>query len=240
MFTLSCVNAILNALVIAIFMPHEVIALYGLDGSAFKYGSRWFYLIPLAIPLLISGSLLIAEKFSSKQTSAESQPDKTDSDEIENEDTTNAIDVILTGNTPHSDNLGMVFTWFFAVLSWVLTGIALNSIENISVIMPSIIVIMLSAVMIFMTSIYSNASPDSVCGIKLSWLKDNIAVQKKSGRFSTYMGVLSGMLGVCLAAWSLVVGNNIPNCIAVVILVIFAFVLPIFYSYIIEKRINKK
>ena len=236
MLTLSSVNAVLNALVIVIFMPKEVIVLYSFDGSAVLYGSRWMYLIPLAIPLIISGSFLLAENFSdNKKTKISDNSKKTD-DEESDEDTTNPIDEILTGNTLHSDNLSMVFTWFFAILSWVLTGIALNNIENVSIIMPSIIVVMLSSVIIFMTSLHSNTAPDSICGIKLSWLETGEELRRKSNKFSMYTGVLSGMFGVCLAAWSLVISNNIPNLIALLILVVCAFVLPISYSYLIYKR----
>ena len=240
MFTLSSVNAVLNALVIAIFMPSEVIALYGSDGMAFLYGSRWVYLIPLSIPLIISGSFLIAEKISGKKKSKGSGNPKKTGDEENDEYTTSAIDELLTGNTPHSDNLLMMFTWFFAILSWVLTGIALNNIEDISIIMPSIIVVMLSAVMIFMTSFHSSAASNSICGIKLKWLDSNEEVRKKSNRFSMYMGVFSGMFGVCLAAWSLVISNNIPNFVALFILIVLSLILPIIYSYIIYKMNLKK
>lgn len=239
MFTLSSINAILNALVIAIFMPDEVIVLYGFDGSAFMYGSRWIYLIPLAIPLIISGSFLLAEKLSDNKNQKNSVGSKKTYDDEVDVDTTNAIDEILTGNTLHSDNLSMVFTWFFAILSWVLTGIALNNIENVSIIMPSIIVVMLSAVVIFLASLHSNTSENSICGIKLEWLESSEEVRRKSGKLSMYMGVLSGMLGVCLAAWSLVISNNIPNFIAILIILVFALILPIGYSYAIYKKSNK-
>ena len=207
MFTLSGVNAVLNAMVIGVFMDSEVIVLYNIAGTAAFYGSKWWYLLFAAIPLLISGSLLAFERMKSKNEK-KSDPEENNgtnenSAECDAEDTTNALDEILTGNTPHSDNIGMIFTWFFAVISWVMTGIALNNIENISIILPSIIVIMLSAAMIFITGLYSSSLSASVCGIKLKWLENNEKLSKKSNRFTMYMGMLSGMAGVCLAAWSL-------------------------------------
>ena len=229
MFTISSLNAALNALVIWIFMPDDVFIIYGLSGVALMRGSRWFYLIYVVIPLLISGSLWFSERFSKRAAETSDEEDET----------TNAIDEILTGNTLHSDNVGMGFTWFFAIISWVMTGIALNDISTISVIMPSIIVIMLSAVMIFVTSLYSSVSRSSVCGIKLKWLEDNETAQVKTNRFSLYMGLLSGMAGVCLAAWSLVISNNIPNCVAILQLLFFAFGLPILYSRVVCRNSTK-
>jgi len=230
MFTLSCVNAVLNTLVIGIFMTEKVIIMYAPSGAAAVYGSKWFYLIFAALPLLISGILLLLDKFSKKSGSADK------SETSEDDELPNALDEILTGNTQHNDNIAMVCIWFFAILSWVMTGIALNNIENISVILPSIIVIMLSAATIFMTSLYSNLSSASISGIHLKWLENDTVLCKKANRFSLYTGVLSGMIGVCLAAWSLVVSNNIPNCVAVIQLVFSAFVLPIVYAYTIKTK----
>ena len=215
-------------------MPSEVIVLYEFSGAAAVYGSKWCYLIFVAVPLIISGSLVISERLS-KKTSA-----LPDSDKPDEENPTNALDEILTGNTPHKDNIAMISIWFFAIISWVMTGIALNDIENISIILPSIIVIMLSAATIFMTSLYGNSSSKSVCGLHLKWLKNNEAVCKRANRFSLYAGLLSGMFGVCLAAWSLVISNNMPNCIAVAQLVLIAFIFPISYSYILHKKLNNK
>ena len=228
MFTLSCINAVLNTLVIGIFMAENVIILYAPNGAAAIYGSRWFYLLFAAIPIIISGILVLLDSI----------PEKTGNNQKsyspEDDDTTNALDEILTGNTKHKDNIAMICIWFFAILSWVMTGIALNNIENISVILPTIIVIMLSAATIFMTSLYSNLSSASISGIHLKWLENDPVSCKKANRFSLYIGVLSGMMGVCLAAWSLVISNNIPNCIAVIQLVLAAFVLPIIYAYTIK------
>ena len=216
MFTLSGVNAVLNALVIGIFMPSRVIVLYDFLGAAAAHGSKWCYLLFVAIPLIIS------------ETAPEQKNDE--------ENPTNAIDEILNGNTPHKDNIAMISIWFFAIISWVMTGISLNNIENISVILPSIIVIMLSAATIFMTSLYANSSSTSISGIHLKWLDNNEPIRKRANRFSLYAGLLSGMFGVCLSAWSLVISNNIPNCIAIAQLVLIAFILPISYSYILTMR----
>ena len=124
MFTLSGVNAVLNALVIGIFMPSRVIVLYDFLGAAAAHGSKWCYLLFVAIPLIISGSLLISEKVSKKSKTAPEQKN-------DEEHPTNAIDEILNGNTPHKDNIAMISIWFFAIISWVMTGISLNNIENI-------------------------------------------------------------------------------------------------------------
>ena len=229
MFTLSCVNAVLNALVIGIFMPGRVIVLYDFLGAAAAHGSKWCYLLFVAIPLIISGSLLISEKMSKKSKTAPEQKN-------DEENPTNALDEILNGNTPHKDNIAMISIWFFAIISWVMTGISLNNIENISVILPSIIVIMLSAATIFMTSLYANSSSTSISGIHLKWLDNNEPIRKRANRFSLYAGLFSGMFGVCLSAWSLVISNNIPNCIAIAQLVLIAFILPISYSYILTMR----
>lgn len=233
MFTLSTVNAVLNALVIGIFMPKDVIVLYGIDGLAKAYGSRWFYLIFVAVPLIISGGLLIAEKLSQKDSS--DMTDSTESDSVGDRDTSSAIEDMLGGKTLHSDNVGMICTWFFAIISWVMTGIALNNMENIGVILPSIIVVMFSAATIFLSSIYSSSKPNSIVGFKLKWLEGKEELSRKAGSFSLYAGVMSGMLGVCLAAWSLVISNNLPNCLAIIELVLVSVVSPIVYSYMISK-----
>ncbi len=229
MFTLSCVNAVLNALVIGIFMQDKVIVLYELTGAAAAYGSKWVYLIFVAIPLLISGSLLMFDRMSGGSND-DKKTDKPD------DESTSALDEILSGNSQHNDNIAMVCIWFFAIISWVMTGIALNNIENISVILPSIIVIMLSAATIFMTSLYSGSTAAFVGGVQIAWLKNDKDKSRRVNRFSMYSGMLSGMLGVCLAAWSLVISKNIPNCIAIAQLVLFSFVLPLAYSYLIKPK----
>ena len=155
-FTLSSVNAVLNALVIAIFMEPEIIVLYKPDGTPGIMGSRWWYLVYVALPVLVSAlfsiKVIAKEKANAKQNKDQS------SDPIEE---------ILYGKLPHNYNTLMMIVWILAIISWIMTGIALNNIENISVILPSIIVIMLSAVTVFITSIYNSAAPNSVCGIKL-------------------------------------------------------------------------
>ena len=219
-FTLSTVNAVLNLMVIGIFMPSEVITLYGFTGKALFHGSKWFYAVYAALPMIISGVFLIAEIIKKNKNDT---PGADDSD-------MSALDEFLSGKSRKSDNADMLSTWFFAIISWVMTGIALNNIENIGVIMPSIIVVMLSAVIIFTASMYSGGESFQVCGVDVKWLSDRPDALKRAKRFSMLFGVMSGMVGVCLAAWSLVVNNNIPNSIAVAQLFVCAFVVPMMYA----------
>ncbi len=224
-FTLSTVNAVLNLMVIGIFMPDEVITLYSPSGLAQLHGSKWFYLIYAALPLLISGVFFLLEITNEKKKGADE-----DGGEREDSDESSPVDEFLSGHSRKSDNADMLCTWFFAVISWVMTGLALNEIENIGVIMPSIIVVMLSAFIIFTSSLYSGGEKTQICGIEVKWLSDDSSALKRTQRISTMLGVMSGMIGVCLAAWSLVVNNNLPNCIAVVELLIIAFLIPLLYS----------
>lgn len=223
-FTLSTVNAVLNLMVIGIFMPKNVITFYGIGGSALLHGSKWFYIIYAAIPLIISGVFLIAEIAEKK--------DSEEGDETDN----SAIDDFLSGQSRKSDNLDMLFTWFFAIISWVMTGLAMNNIENIGVIMPSIIVVMLSAFIIFTSSLYSGSESCKICGVDVKWLNGCKNALKRSKQLAMLLGVMSGMIGVCLAAWSLVVNNNIPNCIAVAELLTAAFLVPLAYSHFQAKK----
>lgn len=230
-FTLSALNAILNALVIAIFMPHEVFILYDISGHAVATGSRWFYLIWAAVPVVFSGIMLLIKKFDKNAKNTE----HTEDDEI-----TNPIDEMFAEDSLSSDNWDMVVTWACAIFSWVLTGIALNEIENIGVIMPSIIVMMLSAGVIFLSSFYREVAPNSVAGIPLSWLPKSEEIRSKTNRVSFYSGVMGGFAGICLAAWSLVISNNFPNCLAIIVLLIFAVIIPIIYSYSLYKIAENK
>ena len=235
-FTLSTVNAVLNLMVIGIFMPDQVITLYSLTGAAVLHGSKWFYMIYAAIPLIISGAFLIAsvtQKKSDDQTSSESE--STD----EYSEHSAAIDDFLAGKSQKSDNIDMLLTWFFAIISWVMTGLALNNIENISVIMPSIIVVMLSAFIIFTAALYSGGEKLQICGVDVKWLDSDKHALKRAKRFSMLLGVMSGMVGVCLAAWSLVINNNIPNCIALCEILALAFFAPLFYSRSQMKNIDQ-
>ncbi|MDE7390008.1 MAG: hypothetical protein K2M82_03605 [Lachnospiraceae bacterium] len=229
LFTLSSINAVLNMLVIGIFMQPEVFVLYGFNGKALATGSRWFYLIWTAIPLIISGTLLIAENMKKKNNSV--QNDNADEDD----DLANPLDEIFGEISLGSGNWGLVATWFFAIISWVLTGIALNNIQDIGVILPSIIVIMLSAVMIFLSSFYREVAPNSVGGIRLPWLAKDTPLRDKTSRVCSYLGVMGGLAGVCLSAWSIVISNNLPNCVAIGILLVFSYIMPIIYSYITHK-----
>lgn len=231
-FTLSCVNAFLNALLIAVFMPPEVIVWYDFAGHASHHGSRWFYLILVAVPVLIAGGFLL------QRCLADSK--KKNSSLNDSEEGISPIDEMLSDNSLHSDNWGMVLTWFFAIIGWVFTGIALNDIEDISIIMPSIVVIMLSAVVIFFSSFYGEVVPNAVSGIILPWLSKDAKVREKTGRCSFYLGVMGGFAGVCLAAWSLVVSSIIPDCVAVGVLLLTAFIIPMIYSYFIYKKSQKK
>lgn len=230
-FTLSCVNAVLNALVIAVFMPPEVIVLYNLGGHAVRCGSRWIYLILVAVPMLISGGLLLQKKVAESKKKSVPAGD--------GDEPISPIDEMFSDRSLHSDNWGMVFTWFFAIISWVFTGIALNDIEDISIIFPSIVVIMLSAVVIFFSSFYGDVAPDAVSGVSLPWLAKDKVVREKTNRVSSYMGVMGGFVGVCLAAWSLVISSIVPNCIAVGVLLLMAFIIPMIYSYFIYKSSRK-
>ncbi len=235
-FTLSAVNAVLNLMVIGIFMPDEVITLYGPAGLAQLHGSKWFYLIYAAIPLVISGVFRLTEIINNKSDGGSAGEPEEEPDGSE----TSAVDEFLSGRSRKSDNADMLCTWFFAVISWVMTGLALNKIENIGVIMPSIIVVMLSAFIIFASSLYGGGDKAVICGIEVKWLEGNAQALKRSKRISTMLGVMAGMVGVCLAAWSLVVNNNIPNCIAVIELLFIAFLTPLLYSYSASKKRSKE
>ena len=227
-FTLTSVNAVLNALVIALFMEPEIIVLYKLHGTPGITGSRWWYLLYVMLPVVVSAVFsykdFLKEKASAKQEELSSDP----------------IEDILYGKLPHNYNTLLMAVWILAIISWIMTGIALNNIDNISVILPSIIVIMLSAVTVFITSIYNNAAPNSVCGIKLRWLDHNKKAARRANKLSMYLGVMSGMIGVLLAAWSLVVSSNLPNCIAIAELLIVSYIIPIFLSYILSKKNNNR
>lgn len=227
--TLSSVNAVLNALVIAIFMNPEIIVLYNFDGTPKTFGSRWWYLIYVMLPVLMSAVFCIKDTTKNKPSVQQNDNDSDNS-------AADPIGEILYGNTPHNYNMFMMIIWILAIISWVMTGIALNNIQNISVILPSIIVVMLSAVTVFITTIYNNASPNTICGIKLKWLENNKAAALRSNKISMYLGVMSGMVGVCLAAWSLIVTSNLPNCIAIAQLAVMAIILPIVLSYFIAKN----
>ena len=89
MFTLSTINAFLNVVVIAVFMQNEVIVLYGADGGAYKYGSRWFYLLFVCVPWLISGALFIKEVLNRKKSVQTEQSTES------NDEPTDVIDTIL-------------------------------------------------------------------------------------------------------------------------------------------------
>ena len=212
----AVVNAVLNLMVIGIFMPDEVITLYGLTGAALVYGSKWLYSLYAAVPLLISGVFFVLER--AKYSS--------DADDEEQ----SRLDAFLSGHSRKSDNADIISTWFFAVISWVMTGIALNNIENVGVILPSIIVVMIGAFIIFTSSLYSGGDSCKICGIEAKWLKGNEKAKKHTKRIATMLGVMSGMVGVCLAAWSLVVNNNLPNCIAIAVMLVGAFIVPASYS----------
>lgn len=231
-FTLSVVNAFLNALVVALFMPSEVIVLYGLNGHAAHYGSRWFYLFLLALPLFISGGMLLHSKLSGSSKKKETSEC--------GEEPISPIDEMFSGNSVHSDNWGLVITWFTAIMSWVFTGIALNDIDDISIIMPSIVVIMLSAAVIFFSSFYKEVAPTAIAGVRFPWLAKDEEVRERTNRISFYLGVMGGFAGVCLAAWSLIVSSIIPNCAAIMVLLMFAFIIPTVYSYIISKQTKTK
>ena len=228
-FTLSTVNAVLNLMVIGIFMPDEVITFYGLTGAAVLHGSKWFYLIYAAVPLIISGVFLAVGAVKGRGSAAEND-NENEKDDMDDDSDSNAIDDFLSGKSRKSDNVDMLCTWFFAVISWMMTGFALNSIENIGVIMPSIIVVMLSAFIVFTAALYSGGDKFQICGVDVKWLDDCEHARRRSQRLSMLFGVMSGMVGVCLAVWSLVLNNNTPNCIAVAELLVFAFLIPLMYS----------
>ena len=228
-FTLSTINAVLNALVIAIFMEPKIIVLYKPDGTPGIMGSRWWYLIYVMLPIIVSAAFFLKDNV--KEKSSAKQNDVSSPDPIEE---------ILYGKLPHNYNTLMMTVWILAIISWIMTGIALNNIDNISIILPSIIVIMLSAVTVFITSIYNNAAPNSVCGIRLKWLEHNKKAARRANKISMYLGVMSGMIGVFLAAWSLVISSNIPNCIAIAELVLASYALPIIMSYFLSKKNTSK
>ncbi len=227
-FTLSTINAVLNALVIAIFMEPEIIVLYKLDGTPGITSSRWWFLIYVVLPLIVSAIFFIRDRI--RECADSKQRSDSSNDPIED---------LLSGKLPQNYNTLLMTVWILAIISWIMTGIALNNIQNISVIIPSIIVIMLSAVTIFITSIYNSAAPNSVCGIKLKWLEHNKKAARRANKISMYLGVMSGMIGVLLAAWSLVISSNLPNCIAIAELVTVSYVLPISVSYVLAKK-NKR
>ena len=137
-FTVTVVNTVLNFMVISLFMADEVITFYNISGEALFWGSKWFFGIYAIIPLIISGAFFVSEIISNKNN-------KLDDDEEEK----SAIDDFLSGISTKSDNADMLLTWFSAIISWVMSGFALNNIENIGVIMPSIIVVILSSFVIF-------------------------------------------------------------------------------------------
>lgn len=223
--TLSGVNTILNIMVIGIFMPPQVITLYSLSGTAALYGSRWLYAFYAVLPVLLAGAFMMIER---KRESS--------SEDIRSTE----IDDFLSGSSKRSDNIDMVCTWFLAVISWIMTGIALNNIENIGVIMPSIIVVMISAFVIFTSSMYNSEERLQICGVNVRWLDSDPDAKKRTKHLSVLSGVTSGIIGVCLAAWSLIVDNNIPNCAAVLQLLFLAFIMPFSYSRKICKKSDPK
>ena len=224
-FTLSTINAVLNALVIGIFMNPEIIVLYKIDGTPGITGSRWWYLVYVALPLIVSSVFFFKDNI--KEQSQQKQNDDLSQDPIEE---------ILYGKLPHNYNTLLMAVWILAIISWIMTGIALNNIENISVILPSIIVIMLSAVTVFISSIYNNVAANSVCGIKLKWLEHNKKAARRANKIAMYLGLMSGMIGVLLAAWSLVVSSNLPNCIAIAELLVLSYAVPIVGAYVMSKK----
>ncbi len=238
LFTLAAIDTVLNMLVVLIFMQPEVVVLYGISGHAFVYGSKYIYLLMAALPAAFAGIMLLIQQHSQVRSNdnADEGNDMEQSDDVDDiSATTVAIDEMLK-STEHGNNWTMVLTWFFAVISWVLTGIALNDIEYVGVIIPSIIVIMLSAFTIFFSSFYRDDAPRSVVGIRLRWLDDNEQLRHRTNHLSFYCGVMGGLVGVCLAAWSLVVSSVLPNCLAIVILLVMAALIPIVYSYSIYRK----
>lgn len=228
-FTLSMVDVVLNLMVIGIFMPTDVITLYGLDGVAVSHGSKWFYAVYALLPLVVSGIFLIVDIAAGRGSAGGKNED---------DEQPSAIDEFLAGKSRKSDNADILCTWFFAVISWVMTGLALNEIENIGVIMPSIIVVMLSAFVIFTSALYSGGDKLLICGVDVKWLDDLPKARRRTQRLSMLLGVMSGMIGVCLAAWSLVINNNLPNCIALLEMLAAAFLIPLLYSRSQSKKNN--
>lgn len=227
-FTLSIVNAVLNLIVIGLFMPENIITLYDLSGSALLHGSKWFCAVYAAFPTAISGLFLLF--FRKEKPAAQNGEDDFD------DESWSVIDEFLSGKSPKSDSIDILFTWIFAVINWVMTGFAINSINYIGVILPSITVVMISAFVIFTTLLYSSGESCRICGINVRWLESSPAAKKRTSQLAMVLGTISGVVGICLAACSLFINNNLTNTLAVAQLMIIAYIIPLVYSKAASKK----
>lgn len=210
---ISVINTAIAALYLAFMTSSKIPMHYGIDGNVDRYSTKWELMLLPCILLVIAIAFLIYGFFT-----------KSDVNETKNK---KYLSKMLCG----------LYTVFF-VLFWSLTLITTKGIKNIGSVVPSLILILMGALMIFIGNMFGKIKQNSTFGIKTHATLKSEKVWKKTHRLSGYLTVANGIIWiVCgitgffmstLSLWLL-----LPCLIAMIILMV---IIPLVYSEVLYHK----
>ncbi len=168
---ISVINTAITALYLALMPSGNIPMHYGINGSVDRYGSKWELMLFPCILLVISIAFLIYSFFT-----------KNDVNESKNK---KYINRMICG----------LYTVFF-ILLWTFTLAATKGIENIGAFVPSLILILMGALMIFIGNMYGKIKQNSTFGIKIRATLKSERVWKKTHRLGGYLAVVTGIIWI--------------------------------------------
>lgn len=135
-----------------------------------------------------------------------------------------------------------LYTVFF-ILLWTFTLAATKGIENIGAFVPSLILILMGALMIFIGNMYGKIKQNSTFGIKIRATLKSERVWKKTHRLGGYLAVVSGIIWIICGIVSFFMSTPslwllLPCLIVMIILMV---IVPMVYAEVLyhkEKQNN--
>lgn len=168
---ISVINTAITALYLALMPSGDIPMHYGINGNVDRYSNKWELMIMPGILVVISILFLIYSFFTK--------------DEVNETKNKKYINRFFSG----------LYTVFF-VLFWTLTIIATKGIKNISSFVPSLILILMGALMIFIGNMYGKIKQNSTFGIKIRATLKSERVWKKTHRLGGYLAVVTGIIWI--------------------------------------------
>ena len=212
---LVIIHAVLM-LVAILLLPREIVPVHwGISGDVDRYGSKWTLMLFAMIPLLMQW---VRHAYYASSMATENMKKNR---QIE-EDTLSAATLLLI------------------VVSWGVYALTAMNVQNIGMVAPGILVMLVGALLIFVSNKMSTVKQNYFYGVKVPWTLKDETVWKRTHRLAAYSGVIGGLLTMLGGGLGLLFNQPYVALGSIFVGIVGAGVIPTIYSWRLYHKLHPR
>ena len=199
-----------------LLLPREIVPVHwGISGEVDRYGSKWTLMFLAVVPLLVQWTRR------AYYASALATENMKKNRQIE-EGTITAVTLLLI------------------VVSWGVYAITAMDMQNIGMVAPGVLVMLIGALLVFVSNKMSTVKQNYFYGVKVPWTLKDETVWKRTHRLAAYTGVIGGLLTMLGGGLGLIFNQPILALGSILVGIVGVGVIPTIYSWRLYRKLHPK